>query len=286
MEKLSLYERLLKNKNKLKMQAVSLVLATTAIISAGCTPSEKPTPDDTKPSIEDVIDNNDNENEEVMTPVTVGNLDFEAEKITNMLIEKGIDVNFEDVRSTLLHLNKDSFTDEEYYSLFEVNETEQIKVISVLNGVLKYNNSSIRNGKANDLVSFKIFCRNINGYKIIEKFDQETSLVAKVIVDNPKNLDSEIRKNLESLNNFLDIEQITIDGETFNFEELDDGTKILISYFGLTAKNYVNYSCDSEYLTDETKQFCERIDDLSFILSVDSFDAMTDNTSKTTQMAK
>ena len=36
MKKLSLYERLLKNKNRLKVQAVSLVLAATAVITTGC----------------------------------------------------------------------------------------------------------------------------------------------------------------------------------------------------------------------------------------------------------
>ena len=58
MEKLSLYERLLKNKNRLKVQAVSLVLAATAVITTGCGKTNTDTPDVPKPGFEDVIDNN------------------------------------------------------------------------------------------------------------------------------------------------------------------------------------------------------------------------------------
>lgn len=280
MGKLSLHKRLLKSKSKLKLQIVSLVLAATAMIAAGCAANETPTQEDTKPDFEDVIDSNDYAAEEAMTPINVENLDSEAEILTNLLTEKGIDVGFEDVRATLLHLNKDSFTDDEYYALFEVIEDEDEKVMTVLNAVLRHNYASVGNGKAGDIVNFKIFCRNAREYKIIEKFDYEISLVAKTIVDNPKNLDSEIRKQLEPLYNFLDIEQITIGDETFKFEELNDETKILIDYFGLQVENYVNNICDSEYLTDETKEFCETIGDWSFILSKDSWYTLRDNTSK------
>lgn len=277
MEKLFL---LLKSKRNLKRQLLLLVLAATAMIAVGCTPSETPIADDTESGFEDVIDSNDYVAEEAMTPINVENLDAEAEILTNSLTEKGIDVGFEDVRATLLHLNKDSFTDDEYFSLFESNEDEKEKVRTVLNAVLGHNNASVRNGKAGDIVNFKIFCRNAREYRIIEKFDYEISLVAKTIVDNPKSLDSEIRTQLEPLYNFLDIEQITIGGETFKFEELNDETKILILYFGLQVENYVNNICDSEYLTDETKEFCEDIDDWSFILSRDSWYTLRDNTSK------
>lgn len=277
MEKLFL---LLKSKRNLKRQLLLLVLAATAMIAVGCTPSETPIADDTESGFEDVIDSNDYAAEEAMTPINIENLDAEAEILTNLLTEKGIDVGFEDVRAALLHLNKDSFTNDEYYSLFEVNEDEDEKVMTVLNAVLSYNNSLVREKSASDLVGFKIFCRNAREYRIIEKFDYEISLVAKTIVDNPKSLDSEIRTQLEPLYNFLDIEQITIGGETFKFEELNVGTKILILFFGLQVENYVNNICDSEYLTDETKEFCEDIDDWSFILSRDSWYTLRDNTSK------
>ena len=285
MKKLFLCEKLSKNKNRLKVQAVSLALAAIAVITTGCGKTDTNTPDVPKPGFEDVIDN-DNKIEESMTPLTVENLDSEAEKLTNLLTKSDVDVSFEDVKATLLHLNKDSFTADEYYSLFEVSENEQLKVISVLNGVLSHNISSIREGNISNLINFKIFCRNENGYKIIEKFDDDTFLVAQTIVNNPKTLDSKIRKNFEPLNEFLESEQIKIGNELFNFRDLDDGTKILISYFGLTAMNYVNHACDSEYLTDETKAFCENIDDLSFILSNDSLYAMSDNTAKVGQKTK
>ena len=53
-KKLTIFERAIKNKEKLKLQLISLTLATTAIISTGCTPSEKPNFDDEKPGIEEI----------------------------------------------------------------------------------------------------------------------------------------------------------------------------------------------------------------------------------------
>lgn len=135
MEKLFL---LLKSKRNLKRQLLLLVLAATAMIAVGCTPSETATQEDTKPDFEDAIDSNDYVAEEAMTPINVENLDAEAEILTNLLTEKGIDVGFEDVRATLLHLNKESFTDDEYFSLFEANEDEDEKVMTVLNAVLRH----------------------------------------------------------------------------------------------------------------------------------------------------
>lgn len=279
MEKLSLYERFLKNKNKLKLQAVSLALAATAIISTGCTPSEKPIPDDTKPGIEDVIDNNDYETEEVMTPVTIENLDFEAEKITNMLTEKGMDVNFEDVRVTLLHLNKDSFTDDEYYSLYDVpSDFEQEPVNYIFSEITGHNVGCVHNDELSNLVDLKVFCRNASSYKLIEELNHYSSSIAEIVTDNPKTLDIKIRENLDPFNTLLtDNKQIKIDNEIFSLEDLDDGTKALILQTSMLIYNYVNNVCQSPHLTDDTKTYCDDINDLCHILCSDSYVRILDN---------
>ena len=147
MEKLSLYERLLKNKNRLKVQAVSLVLAATAVITTGCGKTNTDTPDVPKPGFEDVIDN-DNKVEETMTQLTVENLDSEAEKLTNELANNGLDVSIEEIKAVLLHLNKDSFTDDEYYSLFDVSEYQEepinafFKKVTIFNTNCAYDNET------------------------------------------------------------------------------------------------------------------------------------------------
>ena len=283
MEKLSLYERLLKNKDRLKVQAVSLVLAATAVITTWCGSKETPKPTPEKPGIEEVIDNN---KEDKMVELTVENLDSEAEKLTNELTKKGMDTDFESVRSTLLHLNKDSFTDEEYYSLFEPNENEILVVTDFLNAVLGHNVSSLRYGDLSDLIDFKTLCRNENDYKVIEQLDESSSELAKIVAQDSKNINKEIMKSLEPLNGLVTGDgQIKIGSETFDFLDLTNGSKIIVSYFGLSALNYVNYSCESKYLTDDTKEACNYISDNCRILSREPFIQLDEN-AKASELAK
>ena len=275
MEKLSLYERLLKNKNRLKVQAVSLVLAATAVITTGCGSKETPKPTPDKPGIEDVIDNN---KEDKMVELTVENLDSEAEKITNELVKKGMDTDFESVRSTLLHLNKDSFTDEEYYSLFEPSENEFDIFVATLNGILKHNSATLRSGDLSNLIDYKDFCRNEDSYKVIGKLDETSLELAKVILKGSKNINKEIVDALEPLNGLVTgEEQIKVGNETFKYDDLTNEAKDLIVFYGLIATNFVKYSCDSQYLTGETKQFCDDVYDYTFILGSDATYAVRDN---------
>ena len=271
MEKLFL---LLKSKRNLKRQLLLLVLAATAMIAVGCTPSETPIADDTESGFEDVIDSNDYATEETMTPITVENLDSEAEILTNLLTEKGIDVGFEDVRATLLHLNKESFTDDDYYALFEeTNDPEQESAINyVFQEITVHNVRCVRSGDLSDLIDLKVFCRNAGSYKLIKGLNQYSSSIAKIVIDNSKNLDSKIKENLDPFNTLLtDNKQVKIDNEIFSLEDLDDGSKTLILQTGMLTYNYVNNVCQSEYLTDDTKAYCDDIKDLCFILCADSY---------------
>ena len=271
MEKLFL---LLKSKRNLKRQLLLLVLAATAMIAVGCTPSETPISDDTESGFEDVIDSNDYVAEEAMTPINVENLDAEAEILTNLLTEKGIDVGFEDVRATLLHLNKDSFTDDEYFSLFEeTNDPEQEPAINyVFQEITGHNVHCVHSGDLSGLIDLKVFCRDAGSYKLIKGLNQYSSSIAKIVIDNPKNLDSKIKENLDPFNALLtDNKQVKIDNEIFSLEDLDDGSKALILQTGMLTYNYVNNVCQSEYLTDDTKAYCDDITDLCSILCDDSY---------------
>ena len=275
MEKLKLYERLLKNKNRLKVQAVSLLLATTAVITTGCGKTEKPNMDNPQTDIVDVVDNDIVEEE--MVPLSIENLDSEAEKITDLLTKKGIEVSFEDVRRTLLILNKDSFAEDEFYSLYDVvTDFDKEPINHVFNEITIYNSSSIYDNNPNDLVNLKVFCRNADGYKVIEKLNYHSNLIAKIVVDNPRNLDSEIRKNLEPFYNLLDTGQIKIGNEVYSLENFDDGTKSLILQTGMFVYGYVNFACKSDYLTEDTKSYCDDVKSLCFIVCSSSYNHILD----------
>lgn len=278
-KKITIFERAYKNKEKFKLQLISLALAATTIISKGCTPSEKPISDDVKPGFEDVLDNEDNKSEEVMTPITVENLDFEAEKITDSLAAKGMDISVEKIRATLLHLNKDSFTDDEYYSLYDAaNDFEQEPVNYVFGEITGHNVGCVHSCELSNLVDLKVFCRNASSYKLVEELNYYSSSIAKIVIDNPKNLDSKIRENLDPFNALLtDNKQIKIDNKIFFLEDLSDGTKALILQTGMLTYNYVNNICQSEYLTEDTKTYCDDVNDLCLILCSDSYNRILDN---------
>ncbi len=256
MEKLSLYERLLKNKNRLKVQAVSLLLATTAVITTGCGKTEKPNVDNPQTDIVDVVDNDTIEEE--MVPISIDNLDSEAERITNKLAEKRLHMSFEDVRTILLHLNKDSFSDEEYYSLFDSSEYEEEPINKFFKKVTIHNTDAVYDGKIEEIVNLKDFCRSEDGYKVIGKLENDALTIAKAVINDSENMDSEIANSLKPIYQLLaETEQIQIGDETFKLEDLDDETKTLIMYSFTNVYNCIDNVCRSNKLTDETKSLCD-----------------------------
>ena len=277
MEKLSLYERLLKNKNRLKVQAVSLVLAATAVITTGCGKTNTDTPDVPKPGVEDVIDN-DNKVEETMTQLTVENLDSEAEKFTNELANNGLDVSIEEIKAVLLHLNKDSFTDDEYYSLFDVSEYQEEPINAFFKKVSIFNTNCAYDNTPEKIVNFKDFCRNDEGYKVLGKLDECSLSIAKAICSDSNNIDSEVNSNLSLFYEFLDNNaKIKIGDETFLFDELDDATKTLIMYSCTSIYNYVKNVCSPERLSDETKKLGNDVHMFAKVFCLDSYNNIYTN---------
>ena len=73
----------MKSGSRLKIQAVSLLLAVTAVLTAGCAKADEPTPDRV---------DSDKKTEEAMIPLTAENLDAEVEKLKNKFVDNGLDV--------------------------------------------------------------------------------------------------------------------------------------------------------------------------------------------------
>ena len=136
----------MKSGSRLKIQAVSLLLAVTAVLTAGCAKGDEPTPDKV---------DSDKKTEEAMIPLTAENLDAEAEKLANEFAEKGFDTNADSVRRVLLHLNKDSFTEDEYYALFDASKYADDPINSFFKEVGFHND---------DMVFYKVqFTRDYTG---------------------------------------------------------------------------------------------------------------------------
>ena len=71
----------MKSRSRLKIQAVSLLLAITAVLTAGCAKADETTPDRA---------DSDKKTEDAMIPLTAENLDAEAEKLKNKFVDNGL----------------------------------------------------------------------------------------------------------------------------------------------------------------------------------------------------
>lgn len=259
MKKASFHERLLKNKDKLKIRAVALALAVVSVIATGCGKANTNTQDAPNSGIEDIVDGS--KREESMTPLTVENLNSEAEKLTNKFIEKGFDTSFDSVRSVLLHLNYNSFTSEEYYSLFDVGAYSQDPISSFFNELGSHNFYNMVIYKDLDkLINLKDFCRSADGYKVIAQIEDYSFEIAELICSDSKDIDGQIKKDLQQIFGLLDDgEKIEIGNETFFLKDLDDVTKTLIMYSCTNIENYIINIPDQSLLSDETKQLIQDI---------------------------
>lgn len=262
MKKTTFYKRLLKNKGRLKIRALALALALAvmSVIATGCGKADTNTPGAPNSGIEDIVDGS--KREESMTPLTVENLNSEAEKLTNKFIEKGFDTSFDSVRSVLLHLNYNSFTSEEYYSLFDVGAYSQDPINPFFKEVGFHNIVVVFNGD-NDLdklINLKDFCRSDDGYKVIAQIEDYSFEIAELICSDSKDIDGQIKKDLQQIFGLLDDgEKIEIGKETFFLKDLDDVTKTLIMYSCTNIENYIINIPDQSLLSDETKQLIDDI---------------------------
>lgn len=253
----------MKSGSRLKIQAVSLLLAVTAVLTAGCAKADEPTPDRV---------DSDKKTEEAMIPLTAENLDAEAEKLANEFAEKGFDTNADSVRSVLLHLNKNSFTEDEYYALFDASKYADDPINSFFKEVGFHNDDMVFYNQLDKLINLKDFCRSTDGYKVIGQLESYSFEIAELICGGSKNIDSTIQKDLKSIFGLLDEgEKIQIGDETFYLKDLDDVTKTLIMYSCTNIYNYIINIQDQTLLSDETKQVSDDIMKFVSVVCCDSY---------------
>ena len=232
MKKLSLYERLLKNKNRLKVQAVSLVLATTAVITTGCGKTNTNTPDVPKPGVEDVIAPNVDLTSEEIETLTAENFDEEATKIAENMKNKGYEGEFGGIKSVLLYVNAFDFSNEDGKIIFGLaNETNLVSYLpyrpslDFLNIVYDYNCDNETKEKRVNLAQFSY---NKTDRAMLKYFD-ELVINFQELSDN--NDTKQMETTIKFINDFVSKKaSIKIDGENLYFDDFSPAVKILIEY--------------------------------------------------------
>ena len=233
MKKLSLYERLLKNKNRLKVQAVSLVLATTAVITTGCGKTNTNTPDAPKPGVEDVIAPNVDLTSEEIETLTAENFDEEAAKIAENMKSKGYEGEFSGIKSVLLYVNAFDFSNEDGERIFELaNETNYLSyepfTLSknfLYSSVVNHNTSYESREKYIELSQFSY---NAKERTLVKYFDDLNITLTELSASgNIKQMEEIFKFITDFIENRATIK---IDGENLYFDDFSPAVKILIEY--------------------------------------------------------
>lgn len=233
MEKLSLYERLLKNKNRLKVQAVSLVLATTAVITTGCGKTNTNTPDVPKPGVEDVIAPNVDLTSEEIETLTAENFDEEATKIAENMKNKGYEGEFGGIKSVLLYVNAFDFSNEDGERIFELaNETNYLSYEPftpsknfLYSSVVNHNTSYESREKYIELSQFSY---NAKERTLVKYFDDLNITLTELSASgNIKQMEEIFKFITDFIENRATIK---IDGENLYFDDFSPAVKILIEY--------------------------------------------------------
>ena len=247
MKKLSLYERLLKNKNRLKVQAVSLVLATTAVITTGCGKTNTNTPDVPKPGVEDVIAPNVDLTSEEIETLTAENFDEEAAKIAENMKSKGYERESVGLKSVLLNANAFDFSNEDGKIIFGLaNETNLVSYLpyrpslDFLNIVYDYNCDNETKEKRVNLAQFSY---NKTDRAMLKYFD-ELVINFQELSDN--NDTKQMETTIKFINDFVSKKaSIKIDGENLYLDDFSPFARILVDYDFLCAKT-VALRCDTD----------------------------------------
>ena len=247
MKKLSLYERLLKNKNRLKVQAVSLVLATTAVITTGCGKTNTNTPDVPKPGVEDVIAPNVDLTSEEIETLTAENFDEEAAKIAENMKSKGYEREFVGLKSVLLNANAFDFSNEDGKIIFGLaNETNLVSYLpyrpslDFLNIVYDYNCDNETKEKRVNLAQFSY---NKTDRAMLKYFDE---LVINFHELSDNNDTKQMETTIKFINDFVSKKaSIKIDGENLYLDDFSPFARILVDYDFLCAKT-VALRCDTD----------------------------------------
>ena len=247
MKKLSLYERLLKNKNRLKVQAVSLVLATTAVVTTGCGKTDIVHPDVPKPGVEDVIAPNVDLTSEEIETLTAENFDEEAAKIAENMKSKGYEREFVGLKSVLLNANAFDFSNEDGKIIFGLaNETNLVSYLpyrpslDFLNIVYDYNCDNETKEKRVNLAQFSY---NKTDRAMLKYFD-ELVINFQELSDN--NDTKQMETTIKFINDFVSKKaSIKIDGENLYLDDFSPFARILVDYDFLCAKT-VALRCDTD----------------------------------------
>ena len=276
MKKLRFYERLLKNKSGLKIRAAALALAVMTVIAPGCGKANTDAPDAPNSGLEDAV-SKENKSGEPMTPLTVENLASEAENLANKLIDNGLETTSEEVKTVLLHLNKTSFTEDVYHSLFDADAYEEDPLSVFFKKVTIFNTNCAYDNTPEKIVAFQAFCRNEAGHKVLGKLDACSLAIAEAVCSDAHSIDEDVRANLSPFFGLLDNgSKIEVGGETFFLDDLDDAAKTLLMFSTTSLLNYVKNVCSPERLSEETKDLAVTTHMFANVLCMDACIRVTD----------
>ena len=216
---LTIFERAVKNKEKFKLQLISLALATTAIISTGCTSSKTPIQDDTKPGIEEVV--NDYSKEELKSeqvdPLTAANFETEVDKLIESLKQKGMDISRKEAGTLLLYNNMCEITIDDHMTIVNGSFNILGNDCYDINCSIDYGNNITKHNVANsheNYVGLAQFSYDDKGKAVLSFFDALNVKIKKAISDNNSNLKSEINNICDFAYRFCNNESyLLVDGE-------------------------------------------------------------------------
>ena len=242
---LTIFERAVKNKEKFKLQLISLALATTAIISTGCASSKTPTQDDAKPGIEEVV--NDYSKEELkieeVEPLTAANFEFEVDKLMASLQEKGMEISRKEAGTLLLYNNMCEITANDHMTIvsnsfnnladdgYDIGYAEDYK-----NNITKYNYRAT----TEDYIELAQLTCNPKGKSILNFFDELNIRLKSDIINGSGNLKNEINDICDFAHKFCNNEAyLMVDGEEVYLTDNVASVQLLVGRSVLDLSNTV-----------------------------------------------
>ena len=239
MKKLSLYERLSKNKNRLKLQVVSLVLAATAVVTTGCGKTNPNKTDVNKPGIVDVINDYSNVTltTEEVEPITAENFDLEVEKLVATAKEKGLEISKEEIAIMLFIGNTYNFSPEDYYDIYERGNDNAInKGIDASNTIMKHNTDYKE--VSENYFGYEQFCRNPQDKAVLGFFDNLNLDMINCYVNKGEGYKEKIDEICKFFCDFGNNQvPIKVDGEELYLTDLSKSAIFMISSSGVSTVN-------------------------------------------------
>lgn len=254
-KKLTIFERAIKNKEKLKLQLISLTLATTAIISTGCTPSEKPNFDDEKPGIEEVVNDYSKEalETEEVEPLTADNFESEVDILMASLQEKGMEISRKEVGTLLLYNNVCEMDKEDASVIVNNSFSSSIdNGYNINNGIDFSNIITKHNAKSSPekYAGFSEFSHNDKGKAILTFFDEMNIKLKNAFDSENSNSKNEINAICDFACKFCNNEiYLLVDGEETYLTDTPTNVQVLIGKSVLDLANTVTiYDSNNKWL--------------------------------------